>query len=190
MDQSATRRRSLCLEQAAASRQQEHQRDPRRTGRHYSTLGSSRHEGHTTNIQLRWSGCFPPVSAQAADETNCASETTTKVRGNRTGAPRSPQRTWAEKPPQQDQSRRGRLRSPGRQSGDTCNPTPEPTTEDQPQKLKDTCRSILRFEEGDEKNPPARAFDFPNNGDSRTPTGAARFTLLNMFLPMAVKFSE
>jgi hypothetical protein len=49
---------------------------------------------------------------------------------------------------------------------------------------------MLRFDEGDEKNPPARAFDLPNRGDSRTPTGAARFTLLKIFLPIAVKFSE
>jgi hypothetical protein len=49
---------------------------------------------------------------------------------------------------------------------------------------------MLRLEEGDEKKPPARAFDLPNKGDSRTPTGAARFTLLKTFLPIAVKFSE
>ena len=56
--------------------------------------------------------------------------------------------------------------------------------------MNDTCRSMLRFEDGEEKNPPARALDFPNSGDSRTPTGAARFTLLKMFLPVAVKFKE
>jgi len=49
---------------------------------------------------------------------------------------------------------------------------------------------MLRLEEGDEKNPPARAFDFPNKGDSRTPTGGAKFTLLKMFLPITVKFNE
>jgi hypothetical protein len=58
------------------------------------------------------------------------------------------------------------------------------------QKLNDICRSMLRFDEGDEKNPPARALDFPNRGDSSTPTGAARFTLLKIFLPIAVKVSE
>ena len=49
---------------------------------------------------------------------------------------------------------------------------------------------MLRFDEGEEKNPPANAFDLPNNGDCRTPTGAARLTLLKMFLPMAVKLRE
>lgn len=33
------------------------------------------------------------------------------------------------------------------------------------QKLNDICRSMLRFAAGDEKKPPASAFDFPNNGD-------------------------
>jgi hypothetical protein len=58
------------------------------------------------------------------------------------------------------------------------------------QKLNDICRSMLRLDEGEEKKPPANAFDLPKSGDSRTPTGAARLTLLKMFLPMAVKFSE
>ena len=58
------------------------------------------------------------------------------------------------------------------------------------QKLNDICKSILRFEEGEEKNPPAKAFDLPNSGDCNTPTGAARFMLLKMFLPMAVKLRE
>ena len=49
---------------------------------------------------------------------------------------------------------------------------------------------MLRLDAGDEKKPPARAFDFPNNGDSNTPTGCARFTLFSMFLAIAVKFSE
>ena len=49
---------------------------------------------------------------------------------------------------------------------------------------------MLRLEEGEEKNPPASAFDIPNRGDSNTPTGGARFTLLKTFLPIAVKFSE
>ena len=56
--------------------------------------------------------------------------------------------------------------------------------------MNDICKSILRFDEGEEKNPPASAFDFPNNGDCRTPTGAARFTSLKMFLPIAVNVSE
>jgi hypothetical protein len=30
----------------------------------------------------------------------------------------------------------------------------------------------------------------PNTGDSSTPTGCAKFTLLKMFLPIAVKLSE
>ena len=47
----------------------------------------------------------------------------------------------------------------------------------------------LRFEAADEKNPPDSAFDLPNNCESRTPTGCARFTLLKTFLPIAVKFS-
>ncbi len=49
---------------------------------------------------------------------------------------------------------------------------------------------MLRLEEGEEKKPPANAFDFPNRGDSNTPTGGARFTLLKTFLPIAVKFNE
>ena len=56
--------------------------------------------------------------------------------------------------------------------------------------MNDTCKSILRFDEGLEKNPPARAFDFPKSGDSNTPTGAARFTLLKTFRPIAVKLRE
>ena len=47
---------------------------------------------------------------------------------------------------------------------------------------------MLLLDEGEEKKPPANAFDLPKSGDSNTPTGAARFTLLKMFLPMAVKF--
>lgn len=39
------------------------------------------------------------------------------------------------------------------------------------QKLKVICKSMLRFAAGEEKKPPASAFDFPNNGDSSTPTG-------------------
>ena len=49
---------------------------------------------------------------------------------------------------------------------------------------------MLRLDEGEEKNPPARAFDIPNRGDCNTPTGGARLTLLKTFLPIAVKFSE
>ena len=58
------------------------------------------------------------------------------------------------------------------------------------QKLKDICKSMLRLEEGEEKNPPANAFDFPKSGDCKTPTGGARFTLLKIFRPMAVKLRE
>ena len=39
------------------------------------------------------------------------------------------------------------------------------------QKLNDTWRSTLRFEAAEEKNPPARAVDLPNSGESRTPIG-------------------
>ena len=49
---------------------------------------------------------------------------------------------------------------------------------------------MLRFDADEPKNPPASAFDFPKSGDSSTPTGCARFTLLSTFLAMAVKFSE
>jgi hypothetical protein len=49
---------------------------------------------------------------------------------------------------------------------------------------------MLRLEEGEEKKPPARAFDMPKRGDSNTPTGGARLTLLKTFLPIAVKFKE
>ena len=49
---------------------------------------------------------------------------------------------------------------------------------------------MLRFEACEEKKPPASAFDVPKSGDSSTPTGDARFTLLKMFRAMAVKLSE
>jgi len=49
---------------------------------------------------------------------------------------------------------------------------------------------MLLLDEGEEKKPPASAFDFPKRGDSNTPTGGARFTLLKTFLPIAVKFNE
>src|SRR5579862_5921744 len=58
------------------------------------------------------------------------------------------------------------------------------------QKLNISCRSMLRFDAGEEKNPPARAFDLPNSGDSSTPTGCARFTLLKMLRVIAEKVSE
>lgn len=58
------------------------------------------------------------------------------------------------------------------------------------QKLKVICRSMLRFEAGEEKKPPASALDLPNSGDSRTPTGCARFTELNTFRAMAANVSE
>lgn len=58
------------------------------------------------------------------------------------------------------------------------------------QNLKDICRSMLRFAAGEEKNPPDRALDLSNKGDSSTPTGCARFTLLNTLRPMAAKVSE
>ncbi len=45
------------------------------------------------------------------------------------------------------------------------------------------------LEEGEEKKPPAKAFDMPKRGDSSTPTGGARLTLLKTFLPIAVKFN-
>src|SRR5665213_1965573 len=49
---------------------------------------------------------------------------------------------------------------------------------------------MLRFEEGEEKKPPANALDLPKSDELSTPTGAARFTLLNTFLPIAVKDNE
>jgi hypothetical protein len=41
-----------------------------------------------------------------------------------------------------------------------------------------------------EKKPLARAVDFPKSGDSKTPTGGDRFTLLKMFPPIAASVSE
>ena len=58
------------------------------------------------------------------------------------------------------------------------------------QKLNINCRSMVLLAAGDEKNPPASALDFPNMGDSSTPTGCARFTVLKTFLAMAAKVSE
>lgn len=58
------------------------------------------------------------------------------------------------------------------------------------QKAKLICRSMLRLAAGEEKKPPDRALDLSNNGDSSTPTGCARFTLLKTFLAMAAKVSE
>jgi hypothetical protein len=58
------------------------------------------------------------------------------------------------------------------------------------QKVNIICKSMLRFADGVEKNPPARALDFPKSGDKRTPTGGARLTLLKIFLPCAVKVNE
>ena len=49
---------------------------------------------------------------------------------------------------------------------------------------------MLRLDADEEKNPPESEFDLPNMGESRTPTGWDRFTLLNTFLPMAAKLSE
>ena len=49
---------------------------------------------------------------------------------------------------------------------------------------------MLRFEAGEEKNPPASAFDVPKVGDESTPVGGARFTLLKTFRAMAAKVSE
>ena len=49
---------------------------------------------------------------------------------------------------------------------------------------------MLRLEAADEKKPPASELDFPKRGDSRTPTGVARFTLFRTFLAMAVKLRE
>jgi hypothetical protein len=49
---------------------------------------------------------------------------------------------------------------------------------------------MLRLDAGDEKKPPESAFDLPKRGESRTPTGWERFTLLKTFLPIAVKLSE
>ena len=49
---------------------------------------------------------------------------------------------------------------------------------------------MLRLDADEEKNPPESAFDLPKSGESRTPTGCARFTLFNTFLAMAVKCSE
>ncbi len=41
---------------------------------------------------------------------------------------------------------------------------------------------MLRLDAAEEKKPPASAFDLPKSGDSRTPTGWARLTLLKTFL--------
>src|SRR6185437_2731357 len=49
---------------------------------------------------------------------------------------------------------------------------------------------MLRFEDGEEKKPPAKALDLSKSVELSTPTGAARLTLLNTFLPIAVKDSE
>ena len=49
---------------------------------------------------------------------------------------------------------------------------------------------MVRLAAGEEKNPPASAVDLPNRGDSRTPTGWARFTELNTLRAMAAKVSE
>ena len=49
---------------------------------------------------------------------------------------------------------------------------------------------MLRFEAGDEKKPPASAFDLPNSGDWSTLTGCARFTVLKTFRAIAAKVSE
>ena len=58
------------------------------------------------------------------------------------------------------------------------------------QKLNDIWRSMLRFAAGEEKNPPASALDLPKSGDSSTPTGCARLTLLNTFRVIAAKVNE
>ena len=49
---------------------------------------------------------------------------------------------------------------------------------------------MLRLDAADEKNPPESAVDFPNSGDSSTPTGWARLTLFRMFRPIAEKLNE
>jgi hypothetical protein len=49
---------------------------------------------------------------------------------------------------------------------------------------------MLRLEAADEKKPPASEVDVPNMDELRTPTGADKFTLLKMFLPMAAKLIE
>lgn len=61
---------------------------------------------------------------------------------------------------------------------------------DHDQKLNVICKSMLRFEAGEEKNPPASALDLSKSGDSSTPTGCARLTLLKTFRVMAAKVSE
>ena len=58
------------------------------------------------------------------------------------------------------------------------------------QKLKLICRSMLRLAAGEEKKPPDKALDLSNRGDSSTPTGCARFTLLKTFLAIAPRVSE
>ena len=58
------------------------------------------------------------------------------------------------------------------------------------QKLKVICKSMLRFAAGEEKNPPASALDLSKSGDSRTPTGCARFTLLKTLRVIAAKVKE
>ena len=49
---------------------------------------------------------------------------------------------------------------------------------------------MLRFEAGEEKNPPASELDCPKSGDSSTETGDARFTLFSTFRDIAAKVSE
>ena len=68
----------------------------------------------------------------------------------------------------------------------------KPTVETIEQRLRDLAYGAASdfIEEGEEKNPPARAFDIPNRGDSNTPTGGARFTLLKTFRVIAAKLSE
>jgi hypothetical protein len=46
---------------------------------------------------------------------------------------------------------------------------------------------MLRLAAEEEKNPPESEVDLPNKGDSKTPTGWPRLTLLNTFLPIAAK---
>ena len=49
---------------------------------------------------------------------------------------------------------------------------------------------MLRLDAAEEKKPPESELDLPKRGDSSTPTGEARFTLLKTFLALAVKLSE
>jgi hypothetical protein len=46
---------------------------------------------------------------------------------------------------------------------------------------------MRRFAAGEEKNPPTSAFDRPKSGESRTPIGVARFTLLKTFRALTLK---